>query len=78
MQKIPLYRYNRQDGGVTVSPVKPICEYEELFRLVADDGMVLTDGTNVTPCIDTTEPDTWQEVEYTEAVNEIEEVIMCY
>lgn len=68
MQKIVLYRYNRQDGGVTVSPVKPSHECEGLFRLVADDGMALTDGINVTPCIDTTEPDTWQEVEYTEAV----------
>lgn len=62
MQIIPLYRYNRPSGGVTVSPVKPEGEYTELFRIVADDGMVLTDGENVTTCTDTTDPSAWSEV----------------
>lgn len=63
MQKITLYRYARPDGGVSVSPVKPDGEYTELFRLVADEGMILTDGTTRTTCIDTDTPDAWQEVE---------------
>jgi hypothetical protein len=68
MEKITLYRYNRPDGGVTVSPVKPSGEFSELFRLVADVGMVLTDGVNVTTCTDTTEPEKWQEIADTEAM----------
>ena len=63
MQIITLYRYIRNDGGVTVSPIKPDREYAETFRLVADEGMILTDGENFTICTDTENPDAWTEVE---------------
>ena len=64
MQAIKLYRYNRADGGVTVSPVKPDCEYTEMVRLVADEGKVLTqDGESFTSCIDTDTADGWYEVD---------------
>ena len=66
MQTITLYRFIRPDGGVSVSPVKPDVEYTELFRLVADDGMILTDGENYTSCTDTDNPDIWSEVVDTE------------
>lgn len=62
MEKITLYRYNRSGGGVTVSTVKPEAEYTELFRLVADEGMALTDGNTVTTCIDTEDVTAWTEV----------------
>lgn len=62
MKKIILYRYNRPDGGVSVSVEKPDGEYSELFRLVADEGMMLTDGVNITACTDTTDPNKWQEI----------------
>lgn len=47
MTTITLYRYIRDDGGVTVSPEKPDCDYTEKVRLVADVGkrLVLPDGT---------------------------------
>ena len=70
MQKITLYRFIRPDGGVSVSPAKPDAEYTELFRLVADEGMTLTDGTNFTSCTDTDNPGAWSEVEDTENPNE--------
>lgn len=63
MQKITLYRYIRTDGGVTVSPVKPDAEYIVLYRLIADEGMELTDGVTNTICVDTDTPDAWEEVE---------------
>lgn len=66
MQIISLYRIIRPDGGVTVSPVKPDGEYTELYRLIADDGMVLTNGETVTACTDTNTPDVWTEIEDTE------------
>ena len=70
MEKITLYRFNRPDGGVTVSPEKPDCDYTEMCRLVADVGMVLTDGANTTVCTDTTEPEKWQEVADAENVEQ--------
>ena len=64
MQIIKLYRYEREGGGVTVSPVKPDGECVELVRLVADEGKVLTlDGVNMTSCIDTDSADGWYEVD---------------
>ena len=64
MEKITLYRYERSDGGVTVSPNKPEGAYDTLFRLVADEGMVLkdTDG-NTAIVIDTDTPNIWTECE---------------
>lgn len=41
MQTIPLYKYYREDGGVTVSPQKPECEYTQMYRVVADEGKLL-------------------------------------
>lgn len=74
MQTITLYRYIRPNGGVTVSTVKPDAEYAELFRLVADEGYILTDGTEYTTCIDTDNPSVWSEVKYTEGQDEPSEV----
>lgn len=70
MQTIPLYRYTRPDGGVTVSTVKPSVDYTELFRLVADEGYTLTNGETTTACIDTDNPDNWTKIEDTETVDE--------
>lgn len=66
MQTIPLYRYIRPGGGVTVSTVKPDTEYTGLSRLVADDGFILTDGETFTSCTDTDNPAAWSEVADTE------------
>jgi hypothetical protein len=64
MQIIKLYKYERADGGVTVSPVKPDCEYTEMVRLVADEGKALTkDGENFTSCVDTDSAEGWYEVD---------------
>lgn len=61
MQKITLYRFNRPNGGVTVSPVKPDVSYTELFRLIAEDGCTLTNGVDHVEIVDTDNPDTWEE-----------------
>lgn len=73
MQTITLYRYTRPDGGVSISPVKPETEYAELTRLVADDGYILTDGTNRVGCVDTDTPEAWTEVADTENPDEATE-----
>lgn len=64
MQTITLYKYTREDGGVTVSPAKPNTDYTEMYRLVADEGKALTrDGVNLTSCTDVEDTDGWYEVD---------------
>jgi hypothetical protein len=63
MKVIPLYKFIRPDGGVTVSPIKPEGEYSEMFRLVADEGMILKNGEVETTCTDVLSADGWEEVE---------------
>jgi hypothetical protein len=63
MQTIPLYRYERENGGVTVSPTQPSGEYTELYRLVADENKMLTNGDMVTPCVDVESVDGWSEID---------------
>lgn len=64
MQTIILYRYSRLDGGVTTSPVKPEGDYTEMYRLVADEGKVLTqDGVEFAACVDVASVDGWYEVD---------------
>ena len=67
MQILPVYRYQRPDGGVTVSPIQPECAYTTLYRLVADEGKALTqDGISTTACADVEHTDGWYEVDETE------------
>ena len=47
-----IYRYQRPDGGFTVSPVKPEGNYNIRWRLIADEGRAITDGENVVTVID--------------------------
>lgn len=59
-----LYRYERETGKITVSTEKPEGDYTLRYRLIADEGKVLTkDGENFTPCIDVETTEGWYEVE---------------
>lgn len=73
MQRITLYKYTRADGGTTVSPVKPDCEYTEMVRLVADEGKALTNGETVTACVDTDSTEGWTEIDAPEETETTEE-----
>lgn len=58
-----LYRVKRTDGGIDVTPNKPTDkEYVETYRLIAEDGMVLTDGVITCGCVDTDEPSKFTEI----------------
>ena len=64
MQTITLYKYTREDGGVTVSPIKPDGAYTEMYRLIADEGKVITqDGINLAACLDTDTLEGWYEID---------------
>ena len=61
-----LYRVKRSDGGIDVTPNKPTDGvYTETYRLIADEGMILTDGENTFICVDTDEPNKYAEVSET-------------
>ena len=54
------------NGKVTVTPIKPSHnDYTETYRLIADEGMILTDGENTFICVDTDEPNKYTEVSET-------------
>ena len=68
MEVKTLYRYEREGGGTTVSTEKPTCEYEECYRLIADEGKALTqNGTDLYPVVDVDSTEGWYEVEHEEA-----------
>ena len=73
MQIKTLYRFKREDGGITVSPDKPDSDYTELFRIIADEGMAITkDGENLCSAIDTDSTEGYYEVVAVEEVQENE------
>lgn len=65
MQKVNLYRYENEDGSITVTPVqREASDPVYKMRLIAEDGKILTDGASETPCTDCTldEVDRWTEI----------------
>ena len=53
MKRKTLYRYLREDGGYTISPVKPEgTAYTKRYRLIADEGKAITNGEIITEVID--------------------------
>lgn len=60
-----LYRYVREDGGVSVTLTEPKTDHTVLSRLIADIGHILTNGSEMTPCVDTESPEGWTEIEDT-------------
>ena len=62
MQIVNIYRYVRSDGGVTNSTIKPDCAYTLRYRLIADEGMTLTNGVDTASCVDVDSPDGWTEI----------------
>ena len=61
MQKIILYRAIKENGVVSVSPIKPDSYDSILYRLVADDGKELVNGDIRVYCIDTDDLEQWVE-----------------
>lgn len=75
MQKVTIYRYTRADGGITASPVAPTdgIAYDIRYRLIADDGKVLTNGTSTTACVDAASSTGWAEIDDPGETSETEE-----
>ena len=63
MEVITLYRYEREPNKITVSTEKPNVEYTEMYRLIADEGKILTNGEIETYCIDVHSTEGWTEID---------------
>lgn len=78
MQKVDLYLYNEDNGVVTITPTpRTETDTPSRLRLVADEGMILTDGTTKTPVVDILpdSADNWHEIpdEEAQALQEVNE-----
>lgn len=47
-----LYKFQRPDGGYTVSPYKPDSQYQVRWRLFAEEGRAITNGQETVTVID--------------------------
>lgn len=67
MIKVNLYRYNEEDGSVTITPNKRHDDIAYKERLIAEEGYILSDNVVKTNCIDIdfADEDKWQEIEET-------------
>lgn len=64
MTTVTLYRYEREPGKTTISPNKPDVEHTTLYRLIADEGMMLINEDGDSACVvDVYTPEEWREVE---------------
>ena len=64
MKRKTLYRYLREDGGYTVSPTKPEgTAYSKRYRLIAEEGMAITDGETIAEVIDVKSYAGWRDCE---------------
>lgn len=59
-----LYKYQRADDGIDVSPAMPDVAYDLMYRVIADSGKLVTqDGEHCCLCIDTASADGWYEID---------------
>ena len=74
MQTINLYKYIDEDGTVITPNRREESDQPYCYRLIADEGYILTDGEIQTPCVDTHEPEEWYEIEDDNIENNMEEI----
>ena len=75
MHIVDLYRYEREPGKITTSPVKPDdgIVYSIIYRLIADEGMAITDGSSIVECVDTDSSEGWTDCDLPEELTLEEE-----
>lgn len=78
MRVITLYK-TKINGRTTVSPVKPEGDYTTSYRVIAEEGLEITNGTVVCECIDTDAPSDWRDygsMDNTQAKAEAYDILM--
>ena len=70
-----IYRYQRPDGGYTVTPMKPEGSYNIRWRLIAEEGMAITNGETTVTVIDVihrSDCEAWTDCELPDELKPIE------
>jgi len=62
-----LYRYKRADGYTRMSPNEPDVPWKRVYRITADEGKLLTNGTITTTSIEVRNLKGWTEIVNPEA-----------
>lgn len=63
MKIVNLYRYENPDDSITISPIqKDENDTTNIYRVIADEGNVLTDGVNTYSCVDTNDVSRYDEI----------------
>lgn len=75
MRIVNLYRYEREPGKITTSPINPdkVTDYTLIYRLIADECMAITDGTSIVECVDTNSSEGWTDCDLPEELTIEEE-----
>lgn len=70
MKQSPIYKYNLENGGIALIGSK-VTDYEEMVLLEADEGKLLTDGSESTKSILTPldNIDTYYEIDEVEEID---------
>lgn len=72
-----VYKYDRGNRKITVSPAKPDCDYTEMYRIIAGEGMSVTqDGVSFYSCVDTDSAEGWIEEESKEDISMFREGLL--
>ena len=68
MQIVNLYRYEREPEKITTSPIKPDdgIDYTIIYRLIADEGMAITDDSLIVESVDTDSSEGWTDCDLPE------------
>lgn len=66
MRIVNLYRYEREPGKITVSPIEPEITYTIAYRLIADEGKAITNGDVITGCVDVNSAEGWADCDLPE------------
>ena len=75
MTRKMIYRYQRPDGGYTVTPIKPDGNYDIRWRLIAEQGMAITNGEKTVIVIDViqlNDCETWADCKLPDELKPIE------
>ena len=73
MKIVELYKYENDDGSISISPENRPggINIEYKYRLIADEGKVITGGENTFYCIDTEDVGQFFEIEKPKEDNQI-------
>ena len=63
MKTVNLYRYDETNGIAVTPNIRNDGDAPYAYRLIAESGKILKNGDDAAYCIDTKNPDDWEEID---------------